>query len=140
MPHNSHNSQSVGATVGLSNGVLSTNGGTGIGGTSTTTGSSSPGEDLGSTDEVKVFKDEGEQENEEISSQTQQELQDEKLSLIDLTESEVSCDCKIAKITITESNSHSEIVPKLIRTVLFILFLCLFVILFILVPCSPKFN
>lgn len=90
MPHNSHNSQSVGATVGLSNGVLSTNGGTGIGGTSTTTGSSSPGEDLGSTDEVKVFKDEGEQENEEISSQTQQELQDEKLSLIDLTESEVS--------------------------------------------------
>lgn len=90
MPHNSHNSQSVGATVGLSNGVLSTNGGSGIGGTSTTTGSSSPGEDLGSTDEVKVFKDEGEQENEEISSQTQQELQDEKLSLIDLTESEVS--------------------------------------------------
>lgn len=90
MPHNSHNSQSVGATVGLSNGVLSTNGGTGIGGTSNTTGSSSPGEDLGSTDEVKVFKDEGEQENEEISSQTQQELQDEKLSLIDLTESEVS--------------------------------------------------
>lgn len=90
MPHNSHNSQSAGATVGLSNGVLSTNGGTGIGGTSTTTGSSSPGEDLGSTDEVKVFKDEGEQENEEISSQTQQELQDEKLSLIDLTESEVS--------------------------------------------------
>lgn len=87
MPHNSHNSQSAGATVGLSNGVLSTNGGTGIGGTSTTTGSSSPGDDLGSTDEVKVFKDEGEQENEEISSQT---LLEEKSSLIDLTESEVS--------------------------------------------------
>lgn len=87
MPHNSHNSQSAGATVGLSNGVLSTNGGTGIGGTSTTTGSSSPGDDLGSTDEVKVFKDEGEQETEEISSQT---LLEEKSSLIDLTESEVS--------------------------------------------------
>lgn len=87
MPHNSHNSQNTGATVGLSNGVLSTNGGTGIGGTSTTTGSSSPGDDLGSTDEVKVFKDEGEQENEEISSQT---LLEEKSSLIDLTESEVS--------------------------------------------------
>ncbi|XP_031621997.1 protein pangolin, isoforms A/H/I/S isoform X5 [Contarinia nasturtii] len=79
MPHNSHNSQSAGATVGLSNGVLSTNGGT-----STTTGSSSPN-DEGSTDEVKVFKDEGEQENEEISSQS---LLEEKSSLIDLTESE----------------------------------------------------
>lgn len=86
MPHNSHNSQSAGVTVGLSNGALSTNGGTGIGGTSTTTGSSSPNDD-GSTDEVKVFKDEGEQENEEISSQS---LLEEKSSLIDLTESEVS--------------------------------------------------
>lgn len=80
-----HNSQNAGATVGLSNGVsLSTNGGTGIGGTTTSAGSSSPGDDLGSTDEVKVFKDEGEQE--EISSQN---LLEEKSSLIDLTESEV---------------------------------------------------
>lgn len=54
--------------------------------TAVTTGSSSPGDDLGSTDEVKVFKDEGEQ-DEEISSQN---LLEEKSSLIDLTESEVS--------------------------------------------------
>lgn len=88
MPHNSHNSQNAGA-VGLSNGVMSTNGGNGIGSgatgtTSTAGGSSSAGDDLGSTDEVKVFKDEGEQE-EEISSQN---LSEEKISLIDLTESE----------------------------------------------------
>lgn len=82
MPHNSHNSQSAGATVGLSNGILSTNGGIGIGGTSTTTGSSSPGDDLGSTDEVKVFKDEGEQENDEI----QKTIHEEKKGLIDLTD------------------------------------------------------
>lgn len=85
MPHNSHNSQNAGGgAVGLSNGVLSTNGNTGIG-TTTTAGSSSPSDDLGSTDEVKVFKDEGEQ-DEEISSQN---LLEEKSSLIDLTESEV---------------------------------------------------
>lgn len=83
MPHNSHNSQSAGATVGLSNGILSTNGGIGIGGTSTTTGSSSPGDDLGSTDEVKVFKDEGEQENDEIQKRI---LDQEKKNLIDLTD------------------------------------------------------
>lgn len=86
MPHNSHNTQNAGATVGMSNGVLSTNGNAGIAGTTTTAGSSSPGDDLGSTDEVKVFKDEGEQ-DEEISSQN---LLEEKSSLIDLTESEVS--------------------------------------------------
>lgn len=108
MPHNSHNSQNTGATVGLSNGVLSTNGGTGIGGTSTTTGSSSPGDDLGSTDEVKVFKDEGEQENEEISSQT---LLEEKSSLIDLTESEVSH---------VPPNAHN----KTIRSILYSLYTC----------------
>lgn len=84
MPHNSHNSQNAGA-VGLSNGVMSTNNGNGIGGTTSTAASSSPGDDLGSTDEVKVFKDEGEQ-DEEISSQN---LLEEKSSLIDLTESEV---------------------------------------------------
>lgn len=86
MPHNSHNTQNVGATVGMSNGVLSTNGNAGIAGTTTTASSSSPGDDLCSADEVKVFKDEGEQ-DEEISSQN---LLEEKSSLIDLTESEVS--------------------------------------------------
>lgn len=44
------------------------------------------GDDLGSTDEVKVFKDEGDVEDEKRSS----ELLEEKSSLIDLTESEVS--------------------------------------------------
>jgi transcription factor 7-like 2 len=48
----------------------------------------SPGDDLGSTDEVKVFKDEGDREDEKISSENL--LVEEKSSLIDLTESEVS--------------------------------------------------
>ncbi|XP_055373172.1 protein pangolin, isoforms A/H/I/S isoform X2 [Condylostylus longicornis] len=47
------------------------------------TGSS--GDDLGSTDEVKIFKDEGDREDEKISSEN---LLEEKSSLIDLTESE----------------------------------------------------
>ncbi|XP_013100679.1 protein pangolin, isoforms A/H/I/S [Stomoxys calcitrans] len=46
---------------------------------------SSSGDDLGSTDEVKVFKDEGDREDEKISSEN---LLEEKSSLIDLTESE----------------------------------------------------
>lgn len=48
---------------------------------------SSPGDDFGSTDEVKVFKDEGEKEDEQ---QLGENLLEEKSSLIDLTESEVS--------------------------------------------------
>ncbi|XP_054745556.1 uncharacterized protein LOC129249916 isoform X2 [Anastrepha obliqua] len=59
MPHNSHNSHSRHG------------------------GSSS--DDLGSTDEVKIFKDEGDREEEKISSEN---LLEEKSSLIDLTESE----------------------------------------------------
>lgn len=47
---------------------------------------SSSGDDLGSTDEVKVFKDEGDREDEKLS----ENLLEEKSSLIDLTESEVS--------------------------------------------------
>ncbi|XP_030757962.1 protein pangolin, isoforms A/H/I/S isoform X4 [Sitophilus oryzae] len=47
--------------------------------------SSSGGDDLGSTDEVKVFKDEGNDEDEKRSSEN---LTEEKSSLIDLTESE----------------------------------------------------
>lgn len=50
--------------------------------------SSSGGDDLGSTDEVKVYKDEGIDEDEKRSSEN---LTEEKSSLIDLTESEVSC-------------------------------------------------
>uniref|UniRef100_A0A336L3L4 dTCF n=1 Tax=Culicoides sonorensis TaxID=179676 RepID=A0A336L3L4_CULSO len=49
------------------------------------TTTSSSGDDLGSTDEVKVFKDEGDREDEKISSEN---LLEEKSSLIDLTESE----------------------------------------------------
>lgn len=48
--------------------------------------SEAAGDDLGSTDEVKVFKDEGDVEDEKRST----ELLEEKSSLIDLTESEVS--------------------------------------------------
>ncbi|CAH2231319.1 jg20624 [Pararge aegeria aegeria] len=47
---------------------------------------SSGGDDLGSTDEVKVFKDEGDGEDEKRSSEN---LLEEKSSLIDWTESEV---------------------------------------------------
>lgn len=50
--------------------------------------SSSPSDDLGSTDEVKVFKEEGGREDENISSEN---LLEEKSSLIDLTESEEKC-------------------------------------------------
>lgn len=46
--------------------------------------SSGGGEDLGSEDEVKVFKDEGEDEK-----RSSENLTEEKSSLIDLTESEV---------------------------------------------------
>ncbi|KAH8403615.1 hypothetical protein KR222_009344 [Zaprionus bogoriensis] len=46
----------------------------------------SSGDDLGSTDEVKIFKDEGDHEDEKISSENL--LVEEKSSLIDLTESE----------------------------------------------------
>jgi N-terminal CTNNB1 binding len=48
---------------------------------------SSPGDDFGSTDEVKVFKDEGEKEDEQSLGENL--LLEEKSSLIDLTESEV---------------------------------------------------
>lgn len=53
--------------------------------TSNTHQTRSHGDDLGSTDEVKVFKDEGDKEDETVSSEN---LLEEKSSLIDLTESE----------------------------------------------------
>lgn len=96
MPHNNHSSQNASASGSAANSnsatnLNSSNNGT-VGGANSSGpnsaggagGSSSPSDDLGSTDEVKVFKDEGE-EDEEISSQN---LQDEKESLI---ESEVRC-------------------------------------------------
>lgn len=49
------------------------------------TGNTSTGDDLGSTDEVKVFGDEGDHDDEKLSSEN---LLEEKSSLIDLTESE----------------------------------------------------
>ncbi|XP_058171656.1 protein pangolin, isoforms A/H/I/S-like isoform X2 [Anopheles ziemanni] len=50
----------------------------------TTATAASAGDDLGSTDEVKVFKDEGDREDEKASSEN---LLEEKFNLIDLTES-----------------------------------------------------
>ncbi|XP_037954271.1 protein pangolin, isoforms A/H/I/S isoform X2 [Teleopsis dalmanni] len=79
MPHNSHSSHSRHG------------------------GSSS--DDLGSTDEVKVFKDEGDREDEKISSENL--LVEEKSSLIDLTESEE----KSSKITARPD--HSPVFGKL---------------------------
>ncbi|XP_075165463.1 protein pangolin, isoforms A/H/I/S-like [Haematobia irritans] len=66
----------------------------------------SSGDDLGSTDEVKVFKDEGDREDEKISSEN---LLEEKSSLIDLTESEE----KSGKVSIRSGQSpvFSKIEP-----------------------------
>lgn len=50
--------------------------------------STPPSDDFGSTDEVKVFKDEGDKEDEQSPGENL--LLEEKSSLIDLTESEVS--------------------------------------------------
>lgn len=59
-------------------------------GTASSAAPSSPGDDFGSTDEVKVFKDEGDKEDEQSCGENL--LLEEKSSLIDLTESEVSAD------------------------------------------------
>ncbi|XP_073845455.1 protein pangolin, isoforms A/H/I/S-like [Musca autumnalis] len=56
--------------------------------TADTRATASSGDDLGSTDEVKVFKDEGDHEDETVSSEN---LLEEKSSLIDLTESADKC-------------------------------------------------
>lgn len=116
MPHNSHSSQNASATGSAANSNnstnLSSNGATSANTTAPNSasgagagGSSSPGDDLGSADEVKVFKDEGEQ-DEEISSQN---LLEEKSSLIDLTESEVNIFCNpimyLAKINFSSTRT-----------------------------------
>jgi len=67
---------------------------------------SSPGDDLGSTDEVKVFKDEGDKEDENISGEN---LLEEKSSLIDLTESEVSSIFRSCSTALHKANFHSFI-------------------------------
>ncbi|XP_061388860.1 protein pangolin, isoforms A/H/I/S-like [Musca vetustissima] len=72
--------------------------------TSHTRHASSSGDDLGSTDEVKVFKDEGDREDEKISSEN---LLEEKSSLIDLTESEE----KSGKIS--TPSGHSPVFNKI---------------------------
>ncbi|XP_026733533.1 protein pangolin, isoforms A/H/I/S isoform X2 [Trichoplusia ni] len=58
---------------------------------------SSGGDDLGSTDEVKVFKDEGDGEDEKRSSEN---LLEEKSSLIDWTESEKSAEHYPGKLSV----------------------------------------
>lgn len=63
---------------------------------------SSGGDDLGSTDEVKVFKDEGDGEDEKRSSEN---LLEEKSSLIDWTESEVSDTLDVHFFNYSSSNS-----------------------------------
>lgn len=61
--------------------------------------SSGGGDDLGSEDEVKVFKDEGEDEK-----RSSENLTEEKSSLIDLTESEVR---RQALVTVSNSTNWS---------------------------------
>uniref|UniRef100_A0A1B0GEJ6 CTNNB1 binding N-teminal domain-containing protein n=1 Tax=Glossina morsitans morsitans TaxID=37546 RepID=A0A1B0GEJ6_GLOMM len=75
--------------------------------------SGSSGDDLGSTDEVKVFKDEGE--DEKISENL---LKEDKSSLIDLTESEE----KSGRVTRSEHSpvfmalllNHDKMSPNII--------------------------
>ncbi|XP_065370835.1 protein pangolin, isoforms A/H/I/S isoform X2 [Calliphora vicina] len=73
--------------------------------TSHTRHTGSSGDDLGSTDEVKIFKDEGDREDEKISSENL--LVEEKSSLIDLTESEE----KSGKIS--SRSDHSPVFSKI---------------------------
>ena len=61
------------------------------------------GDDLGSTDEVKVFKDEGEDEK-----RSSENLTEEKSSLIDLTESEV-CE-PVLPVNSAYQASHDDVV------------------------------
>lgn len=70
--------------------------------------SSGGGDDLGSEDEVKVFKDEGEDEK-----RSSENLTEEKSSLIDLTESEVRSPSSRLSPPITEKkNAYGENYPK----------------------------
>lgn len=69
--------------------------------------SSTGGDDLGSTDEVKVFKDEGDGEDEKRSSEN---LTEEKSSLIDLTESEVLCFDDLVYITTPTQQMNKQII------------------------------
>lgn len=64
------------------------------------------GDDLGSTDEVKVFKDEGEPEDEKFT--TENLLVEEKSSLIDLTES----DKKVKTASATRNEHGSSVFSK----------------------------
>ncbi|XP_055376183.1 protein pangolin, isoforms A/H/I/S-like isoform X2 [Condylostylus longicornis] len=76
-------------------------------------GTSSGGDDLGSTDEVKVFKDEGDREDEKNSSEN---LYEEKSSLIDLTESEFASFQKKNKSQSTKSDNSTPVFSKVEQT------------------------
>lgn len=112
MPHTNHSTQNASASGSAANSNSATNlnssnngGGNSSGPNSAggAGGSSSPSDDLGSTDEVKVFKDEGD-EDEEVSSQN---LQDEKESLI---ESEVSvCHDDLRQNCYTMPNRNTQL-------------------------------
>lgn len=73
--------------------------------------SSGGGDDLGSEDEVKVFKDEGEDEK-----RSSENLTEEKSSLIDLTESEVRatnpfCNRQLSPLS-NPAKSAGPVVPR----------------------------
>lgn len=76
---------SVGSSSGGGGGAAS---GSGAGKSSSAGGADMDGVDLCSTDEVKVFKDEGDRDDEKMS--VEHNLLEEKSSLIDFTENEVS--------------------------------------------------
>lgn len=79
--------------------------------------SSGGGDDLGSEDEVKVFKDEGEDEK-----RSSENLTEEKSSLIDLTESEVRVD-EIQKFSLFFSSTLSYNRYRVVVTIEF--YLCI---------------
>ena len=79
--------------------------------------SSGGGDDLGSEDEVKVFKDEGEDEK-----RSSENLTEEKSSLIDLTESEVRVD-EIKKFSLFFSSTLSYNRYRVVVTIEF--YLCI---------------
>lgn len=79
--------------------------------------SSGGGDDLGSEDEVKVFKDEGEDEK-----RSSENLTEEKSSLIDLTESEVRVD-EIQKFSLLFSSTLSYNKYRVVVTIEF--YLCI---------------
>lgn len=100
-----------GATLGSSGGGGSASGKSSAGAAGSASGgdldgAAPAGDDLCSTDEVKVFKDEGDRDDEKMS--VEHNLLEEKSSLIDFTENEVSCDGRTRMTLIFRRSFHNN--------------------------------